>query len=678
MWRPWSLLLVLPLVALGAADAAPARAMSQGAVTQYLTHTAATRTSSAPPPAPPRLVQPSQGHEFAGLGSTEQYGSVFYSYTPGEPVLAVGPSDVVETVNEAAGVFDKNGNRLTELDFGTFWGGTIANPTQCTDPRALYIASVDRFAISCSDISGGAAEPMRFAISASGDPTGPWFRYAAPNTGFLDQDKIEATSDKFVIAGNTSSTEVMYVYNLADVVGHASSPHVVKVTAKRSNVYQAAVQETAAAPAYFVSSFPNNLLYLATITGTPAAANVHLSEVHVPAADFAAPHDPQVPGGTFDGGDGRVLDAVYEVETSDSKPVIQYSSTRSCGPRDCVTSARIDLSGTKPLLVGDVLVGSPGWDYTYGAVGLDAAGNVIEAYTRSNSVTGAGAAVVGPGFDVDLQAPTSGTSVCDSHGTPPCYERWGDYLGTAVDPSDPTSVWVSGLYQASGGPFGWETVIARVSTTTYSLATASTGAAGTLKATSAKVSGSVNPGGMSTTYHFDYGLTTGYDASTPEVSAGSGTAGVPVSATLTGLQAGTLYHYRLVATTAAGRAIGADRTFTTKGPKITSVAFTGTPSAPTVTVTGKNFGSEPAGSPAGCNDSGQDFGTALLFTETTQQWTAGQSGDCIGLVVSSYSATRVVFTFGSDYSNFGPVTSGDGYMVSVVGATKSGTVAYTS
>jgi hypothetical protein len=38
---------------------------------------------------------------------------------------------------------------------------------------------------------------MRFAISKTSDPTGGWYRYAAPNSGFLDQDKIEATADKF-------------------------------------------------------------------------------------------------------------------------------------------------------------------------------------------------------------------------------------------------------------------------------------------------------------------------------------------------------------------------------------------------------------------------------------------------------------------------------------------------
>src|SRR6202042_1737491 len=100
-----------------------------------------------------------------------------------------------------------------------------------------------------------------------------------------------------------------------------------------------------------VSSFPGNVLYLATITGTPAAKDVRLRETLIKSTDYPGPVQPSVPGGTIgtsgsgDTLDGRIYDAVYETETSDSKPVIQYSSARSCGSRDCVTSARIDLSG---------------------------------------------------------------------------------------------------------------------------------------------------------------------------------------------------------------------------------------------------------------------------------------------------------------------------------------------
>lgn len=676
-----SMAFVGPISAAAAArPASPSTASTASAASAVRAETG----NPVPPPRqlrtsrPPRLSRPAlpQANEFNGLGPCEQYSSTFDCWTPGEPAVAVGPNDIVETVNEAAAVYSKTGTKLAQFNFGTFFGGTTSNPEQCTDPRALYIASVDRFAISCSDNTSGKSDPIHFAISKTANPTGAWIRYKAPNTSFLDQDKIEATSDKFLVAGNTSTSETIYVYNLSDVVAGATSPKVVTLHATKSNVYEAVVQQTPTSNGYFVSSFPGNVLYLATITGTPAGT-VSMTQTRVSSVDFPAPQSPTVPGGSYDGGDGRVLDAVYEVETSDSKPVIQYSSTRQCGSRDCLTSARIDLSGASPVLRSDTLVGEPGFDYTYGAVGLDAAGDVFEAYSSSDASSDPGAGVVGPGFDVPLEPAASGTSTCASGSSPPCFERWGDYLGTAIDPSNPNDVWVTGLYQAGNGGFAWGTIIAEVSLNQYALPTVVTGAASKLTTTTATVAGTVNPNGVATTYHFDYGLTTGYDSTSPTKSAGSGTTPVNVSAALTGLTPGTLYHYRVVATTATGSAVGADRTFRTPGPKITSVVFSGTPSNPTVTVNGSNFGSEPAGSAAGCGATGQTFGNSLIFNDITQGWAAGQSGDCIGLIVSSYTPTQVVFQFGSFYSNFNPVTNGDSYQMTVQTGTFSGTVNYT-
>ncbi len=635
------------------------------------------RSASPSHSATPHFLRNAHVREFPGMGPCE----AGYCWTPGEPVIAVGPTDIVETVNASATVYSKaTGNLLAEFDFGTFWGSST---TFCVDPRALYLSSVDRFAISCTDITTGTS-PMRFAISETNDPTGAWYQYAAPNTSFLDQDKIVATSDKFVIAGNTSSTEAMYVYNLSDLVSGIASPAVVSLTAKKSNVYEAAVEQTASSTAYFVSSYPGGSLYLAKITGTPAAGNVKLKEMLVTSTDYPSPQEPSVPGGNIGGGDldGRVYDAVYEVESSDSKPVIQYSSARECGTRTCNTSARIDLSGTTPVLSYDNLVGEPGWDYTYGAVGLDGSGNVFEAYSRSSASSDPAAAVVGPGFDVTLQLPTSGTTTCSSGQSPPCDERWGDYLGTAIDPSNPSDVWVTGLYQSSSGGYGWGSVIAEVSTTKFALPTVTTGLASNRTTTSATVAATINPNGVPTTYHIDYGLTTGYDSATTETSAGSGSSPVPVSVPLSGLTPGTHYHYRVVATTSVGSATGADATFKTKKPKITSVTFTGTGSNPTVTIAGSGFGTIPAANPPTpltcvAGDTSFDYGNSLSFNENTRAWGAGQTGDCIGLVVTTYTSTQIVYQFGADYSHYGHVTAGDSFTLVVYGKSFTGTVTYT-
>lgn len=98
---------------------------------------------------------------------------------------------------------------------------------------------------------------------------------------------------------------------------------------------------------------------------------------------------------------------------------------------------------------------------------------------------------------------------------------------------------------------------------TGSAPAASTGAARSIRETSATVAGTVAAGGSNTTYHFEYGSTTAYGSSTRAAGAGAGTASLATSAGLSRLRPATTYHYRLVATNARGSARGADRTFRT-------------------------------------------------------------------------------------------------------------------
>ena len=65
-----------------------------------------------------------------------------------------------------------------------------------------------------------------------------------------------------------------------------------------------------------------------------------------------------------------------------------------------------------------------------------------------------------------------------------------------------------------------------------------------------------------------------YGARTATRSAGSGTTARSVSMQLSGLAPGSLFHYRLVATSDAGTSRGADRTFATTGPPVARTGAT--------------------------------------------------------------------------------------------------------
>jgi hypothetical protein len=90
--------------------------------------------------------------------------------------------------------------------------------------------------------------------------------------------------------------------------------------------------------------------------------------------------------------------------------------------------------------------------------------------------------------------------------------------------------------------------------------------------TSAKLGALIDPGGAETTYHFEYD-TTPYTTNSPH---GTPTPSTPLlasdntlhtaSAPLEGLETGTEYHFRLVASNSAGTEYGPDTTFRTQGP----------------------------------------------------------------------------------------------------------------
>ena len=92
-----------------------------------------------------------------------------------------------------------------------------------------------------------------------------------------------------------------------------------------------------------------------------------------------------------------------------------------------------------------------------------------------------------------------------------------------------------------------------------------TSAATNIASFSAKLNGSVDPNGLTTSVYFQYGTTTGYGLTTAPQSH-TGNTSLNISANVSGLTAITTYHFRIVSTNSAGTRYGSDRTFTTLSP----------------------------------------------------------------------------------------------------------------
>jgi len=115
-------------------------------------------------------------------------------------------------------------------------------------------------------------------------------------------------------------------------------------------------------------------------------------------------------------------------------------------------------------------------------------------------------------------------------------------------------------------------------------------------------------------------------------------------------------------------------------PTITSVSFTGSSAAPTITVNGSGFGSVPPSASPGCDASGTEYvNDDLTVVDNTGNWLAGVPGACVSLANVSWTNTQIQFNLAGEYgSTSGGVdwvlNPGDNVTVQVVGASDTLTI----
>jgi hypothetical protein len=113
---------------------------------------------------------------------------------------------------------------------------------------------------------------------------------------------------------------------------------------------------------------------------------------------------------------------------------------------------------------------------------------------------------------------------------------------------------------SAGTTFGADRTFTTLSATGAPVVT--TNPATNITSSSATLNGSLDPHGLTTSVHFQYGATTSYGFTTP-MQSHTGNTYLNISANISGLSASHVYHFRIVATNSAGTRYGSDRTFTT-------------------------------------------------------------------------------------------------------------------
>jgi len=533
---------------------------------------------------------------------------------PPDPQGDIGLDKYVQVVNSNFAVYSKTGTLLYgPYALSTIWAG-VGPPWEGTnngDPIVIYDQAADRWLISqfsLPDYPTGTENAEMIAVSQTSDPTGSWYRYIwVFGSSMPDYPKFGVWPDAYYMSAN------QFINNATTWGGVAACA--LERTKMLSGDPSALMLWYDLGPSEDpwsmlpsdwdgtitpVTGEPNYFVYADDYT-LPPDEYLKVWEFHV---DFAtpgnstfgetyslltAPFNSTICGATR----GRCIPqpgTSVKLESLSDRLMFRLQYRNFGGYRAMVTNhtVNVDGAGHAGIRWYELRNSGSGWSIyqqgTYapdashrwmGSVALNANGYMALGYSVSDAssvypsirYTGRMAGDPLGTMTISEQIVIPGTG--SQTGTA-C--RWGDYSMMSVDPSDDATFWYTDEYILNTGTANWQTRIA--SFKFDNSPTVVTLPASGVTTSTATLNGTVNPNGLATNYHFEWGTTTGYGNSTSTLSAGSGTSNVSVSAGITGLTPGVTYHFRLVATNIDGTRYGNDVTFTTLCTIITSFPWT--------------------------------------------------------------------------------------------------------
>lgn len=425
-------------------------------------------------------VDKSVGQPTSEVAATLQQdfeGIIGSGLEPPDPILAVGPNDVLIATNGGLQVFNKSGTALTGvLSPSSFFGANSQFEIQ-SDPKVIYDAESGRyFGVWIGYDSQTDTGAWFLVVSTSSSATGTFQRYQIDEPASIpDFPGLGVCTDKIVLTANDFNGAGTVYKGVVAVALDKSAALAGSIPAS-SRFFN--VQESGGGQAFTASPVQSmnptttcNMVAISQngqsiqnykITGLPPSASLAtLSPVTLPRA-VTTPVDATQKGSTrkvTTGGSIKIRgDASYRNVNGGSIWLGSNTGCRFSRFRPTVTClhlAELQNVDTTPTLRQQIIFGAADtWSY-YPAIRTDNSNNATLVYTRSSSTefpslrytTRLDSAPLGL-LEASVQLVAGSAAYTGS--------RWGDYQGAALDPSDNRSIWIYGEYKRTGSGF-WQT-----------------------------------------------------------------------------------------------------------------------------------------------------------------------------------------------------------------------------
>jgi hypothetical protein len=417
---------------------------------------------------PPLLPAAIQNFDGVGQGFTGPAGTFQLEADPPDDNGDVGPNHYVQTVNISFAVFSKTGTPLYgPASIKTVWSG-FSGPCAASDdgdPLIKYDRIGDRWIISQFVVQSSPNYEC-VAVSATGDPTGQWNRYAFQYNANIDYPKMGVWPDAYYFTQNTDAgANVCAFERSAMMAGTMARSQCFNTTTAglMPADFVGRTQPAAGTPEYVLALDTNALsLWKLHIDWATPANSALMGPTSIPVEAFTQPTEIQQPGST------TTLDAIGEqlmygvsYRKFDDHEALVVNHTVGTQGRIGLRWYEIRDPGGSPTVFQQGTFVPDASQRWMGSINIDHAGDIAIGYTVAGDVApsvryagrlasdptgqmaqGEASLMAGTGKKTDNQNPS----------------RWGDYSTMSVDPSDDCTFWYTQEYLASDG-MNWHTRI---------------------------------------------------------------------------------------------------------------------------------------------------------------------------------------------------------------------------
>lgn len=390
---------------------------------------------------------------------------------------AVGSTYVMETTNQEFRIYTKAGALNSTVTITTFFSATGGSGYY--DPHIVFDPNNNRYIICIDGNASNGDGGLFLAVSQTGDPTGNWYTYGIDALGnatdFLDYPQMGFNNNWVVLTGNDflaagGNVGKIYVFNRASVYSGSAGTLNTFTDNTASLISPAATYDASQNTEYLVtdwngSSGGNGYVRLSTITGTasaPAYTTGSTIGVNQPWSETAV-NAPQL-GSTnlIEDGDTRIHSCIYRnsslwfthsVFLPATTPTYAASDWWQINP----AAATVTQFGRIADPAGKIF-------YYYPSLDVNTNGDMLIGYSMSGPSNYASAEYA---LHLSTDAVnTLETPVLFKAGVAGYFKdygggrnRWGDFSGTAFDPSDNT-FWTFQEWANTGN--NWATQIAHI------------------------------------------------------------------------------------------------------------------------------------------------------------------------------------------------------------------------